>query len=315
MTFFASALAPVLFLAPVDSAPAPDATRVVLGASADVVASSLSFGPSAATANGIDGGGTVGATFYPWAPLVDDESPRALQAFLQRTSNVAVGLRGYGEAFSNSAAAGGGGSATASFGAEASVRYFFTHSLAIFGGAGGDVYSNTQSPARGNDRADNVWAPYGNVGVDARSGDASLTLEWEVLGATDQVTSGVGPLPPPDVFWPRLTLGGRTVLDRRFDLSADAGLIPDGATGSVAFGFYATKDLGLSLFARYDRGQIYVNQATDYDRLEGGPKAAYWLTPRVEISLAYTPEWISERQGDEVRWRHDVTVGVAVRAW
>jgi hypothetical protein len=226
-----------------------------------------------------------------------------------------VEVRGYDETFNNSATAGGGTSATASVGAEAGVRYFFTRSLALLGGAGGDFYSNTQSPGRGNDHTDNIWAPYGSVGIDARSGDAGLTLTWEVLGATEQLTSGVGPPPPPNVFWPRLTLGGRAVLDRRFDLSADAGLIPDGARGSVAFGFYPTKDLGLSLFARYDRGQIYVNEAIDYDRLEGGPNASYWVTPRVELSLSYTPAWISERQGESVRWNHDVTVGVAVRAW
>jgi hypothetical protein len=308
----ASTLAPLLFLAPVDSFPPPDATRVVLAASADVIPSSLTFGPSSSNANGIHGGGSLDAAFYPWAPLVDDESPRELQAFLQRTSNLAIEVRGYGETFNYSAGAGGGMSSTLSGGADAGARYFFTHHLALFGTAGADFYSNSRSP---NDHDDDIWAPYGNVGFDARSGDASLTLAWEVLGATEQVTAGVGLLPPPGIFWPRLTLGGRAVIDRRFDLSADAGLIPDGARGSVAFGFYPTKDLGLSLFARYDRGQIYVNQATDYDRLEGGPKVTYWVTPRVELSLAYTPEWISERQGEEVTWRHDVTVGVAIRAW
>ncbi len=289
------------------------ATRLGLSVSANGAPESTTYGPSSpdGEVSGGRGGASVDATFYPWTPLVDDASPRSLQPFLQRTSFLELSGNGEYTRESYSLAAQGGTYTQDYAYASVSTRYFFTPTVAILAGAGVDYVHDVRAPATALGRTRNLWEPAGTVGLDVRSGDASLTLQWEVTGASESV-NGAPVNPPPGVYWPRLTLGGRAVVDRRFDLTGDVGLLPDGATARAGLGVYPTQDLGLTLFAQYDHGQIYLDSVADYDRVQGGPGVTYWVSPRVELGLSYTPQWIRS-PGDDTTWNHQVTLGVIGR--
>jgi hypothetical protein len=153
------------------------------------------------------------------------------------------------------------------------------------------------------------------VGLDARAGDASLALQWQFVGVTESATGTT--FVKPAFFLPRLSLDGRVVLDRRFDLTAGVTVIPDGAEGRAGFVVYPTHDLGLSVSGGVEHGQIYWNSTTDYDAAFAGPAITYWLSPRVELTLSYTPQRVSNtRLGTaqtNTEWQQSVTLGITAR--
>jgi len=297
--------------APAPALPAPDTTRVTLSLSATVAPESSTYGASAQGSNssGARGSGNADVTFYPWDPLVDDESPRALQSFLQRTSYVALAAGGQYLNVAYSPAANGGKYAQEFVPASATARVFVLPRLALLGAIGADYLHDERTPVTGFPSTHDVWEPWGSVGVDARADDASLTLQWQFVGV-DETATGT-PSTAPGFFLPRLSLAGRIVLDRRYDVTASLSLIPDGFEARAGFAAYPTQDLGLSIFAEGDHGQVYWNSTTDYDTILGGPAVTYWVSRRVELALSYTPQWVSGPQSTE--WEQTVTVGITGR--
>jgi hypothetical protein len=291
--------------------PAPDVTRATVSVSGTVAPESSTYGTSTqgSGSSGARGSGSANVTFYPWVPLVDDESPRSLQAFLQRTSYVAVAAGGQYLTASYTPAANGGSYVQEYVPASASARLFVLPSLALLGAVGVNYLHDERTPVTGFATTHAIWEPWGTVGVDARAGDASLTLQWQFAGV-DETATGTASTAP-GFFLPRLSLGGRAVVDRRYDVTASVAVIPDGVEARAGFAAYPTRDLGLSLFAEVDHGQIYWNSTTDYDAIYGGPALTYWVSRRVELSLSYTPQWVSWSQGTE--WEQTVTVGITAR--
>ena len=321
-------MSPLALLLPIFAADAPvapavdvDAFRVVLNGSADVVPESSTFGATTSTfgsgfapdgATGLRGGGGVGATFYPWTPLFDDDSPRALQPFLQRTSNVAVGAGASYSSVTYSAPAQGGTYTQASIPASVSTRFFFSPALALLAGGGFDYVHDVRAPAVTPGFTRDLWQPFGSIGIEKREGDSSLTLQWEATGGSSKRASRRSRRPPRCSGRASPSARARCSIAASI-LSFAAGLIRDGGTVRAAFAAYPTRDLGLSLFAEYASGEIYIDQALDYSRLEGGPGVSYWLSRVVQLSVAYTPQWSAPSLGSDTSWSHDVGVGVTVR--
>ena len=155
----------------------------------------------------------------------------------------------------------------------------------------------------------NLWNAWGTVGMDARSGDASLTLQWQAVVVDE---TAVGRLKTaPGFFAGRFALGGRIVVARAYDVAMGADVIPDGARVRAGFGWYPTKDLGLSLGGQVAHGQIYADSTTDYTEVLGGPSLSYWVGRRVQLSMSYAPKWSTWAQG--TAWEHDVTMGITGR--
>jgi hypothetical protein len=302
-------LLPLLFA---DQVSVPqETTRATISVSANVAPQSSTFGSSnsGSGSSGARGNANVGTTIYPWTPLVDDDSPRSLQAFLQRTSFVSLGAGGLYTELGYSPAAGGGGYSQGYGSGSASTRYFFLPYLALVAGATVAYLHDERTPATTLPTTRSIWEPSGTIGVDARAGDASLVLNWQLEGASQSSTGNVAPAAP--VFWPRFSLAGRIVVDRRYDLTAGAAALPDGVAVSAGFAAYPTKDLGLSISGEIEHGRIYVNSTTDYDTVLGGPQLSYWFTSRLYGWLGYTPQWLQWSTGTE--WQHEITLGVTGR--
>ena len=167
------------------------ATRWTLSLAADGAARSSTFGASSndSNATGARGGGTGGVTLYLKKPLLDDDTPYGLQSFLQRTSFLE--LQGDGLYIQDHySPAAGGGTYTQEYGQGfLSTRVFVAERVAIVGSLGTAYLHDLRTPARTRD----ILEPAGSAGIDLRSGDASLTLQWELAGA-DGSTSATTPL-------------------------------------------------------------------------------------------------------------------------
>jgi hypothetical protein len=297
-----------------DAAPAPplaaETTRLSLGASAVVAPMSSTYGASQANSNsrGARASGNGDVTLYLREPLVDDDSPLSIQPFLQRTSVLSLDAGGQYLGSNYSAAANGGSYTQGYAPVSASTRAFVTDSIALLGGVGVDYLHDRRAPAVGIGSTRDIWEPWGSIGVDARHGDAGLSLQWQFVDV-DQTVGGQRTWR--SVFWPRLSLAGRLVLDRRYDVTASATIIPDGVEGRVGFAAYPTKELGLSVFVQVDHGQIFWDSGTHYDRVYGGPAVSYWFSPRTALSLSYSPTWTNWAQG--TTWEHPIMLGITAR--
>jgi len=305
---------PLVFFADVVPASAPasdDTSRVTLSAGAQVTATSSTYDASGASgASGARANGNADITVYPATPLVDDASPLSLQAFLQRTTALSLNAGGQ-YLFSNYTPTANGGTYKQDYvPASASARVFVTDSVAILGNAGVDYLHDDRAPAVGLGSTRDEWEPWGQVGIDARRGDAGLSLQWQVVGVSQSVSGQPAVWRNP--FWGRFSLAGRLVIDRRWDLTASATVIPDGAEGRVALAYYPTKELGLSLFVQGDHGQIYWDSSTDYDSVMGGPAISYWFTHRTSLSVAYSPTWVHSSPSN-ITWDQPVSASFTVR--
>lgn len=294
-----------------DAAPPPaptlDPTRVTVSLSATGAPQSSTYGPGSSS-SGARGNGEVDVTAYPWAPLVDDASPRSLQPFLERTSYVMLDVGGQYLAASYSPGANGGTYAQTYVPASVSTRTFFVPAFAFLGLLGADYNYDRRTSATAPPTARTLWEPWAQVGLQARAGDASLSLQWQFVTVQE---TGPGSSPP-GFFLPRLSLAGRVVLGRRYNLTASVAVIPDGAGVQAGFAVYPTKDLGLSLFGQYDHGQIDWGSTTIYDQIRGGPALSYWLSRRAALSLSYTPQW--ERWGSsDTEWEQTFSLGFTAR--
>jgi hypothetical protein len=287
--------------------PGSDATRVTVSADATVTPESIGLNAGRGNARGISGAGNATLTIYPWKALLDDASPRSLQPFLQRTSAVSIEAGGAYSTLKYSRLGGGTTLTTASVPASASVRWFVLPSLALFGEAGG-LYSRGESKGGIFPVTSKLWEAWGTVGADVRAGDASLSLQWQAL-VIDQKVTFLGDVSP-EFFAPRFTLSGRIVLDRHYDLMAGASLIPDGTVGRAGFGWYPTKDLGLSARVQYARVSLNALKSHS-DSILFGPTLSYWVGRRVELLVSYEPVWSTSPGTTE--WQHRVMAGIAGR--
>jgi hypothetical protein len=305
-----------LFADAADAAPlaaALDATRATITVNATGAAEGTSYPleRSGSSASTLRGSGNVAASFFPWTPLFDDASPRSLQSFLQRTSYIELEAGGGYSSSTYSAAAGGGSYSQESVPASVSTRLFFAPDFALLASAGGSYAHSHYESAVGYFTTEDIWVPSGSVGLDARSGDTSLNLQWQATAAGERVQSSGTPAGAPGFFPARFSLTGRAVVDHRYDVTATLAIIPDGVDARGAFGWYPTKDLGLTLAVEGEHGQIYVSSSTDYDTIYGGPAVSYWIGARANVSLSYTPQWVNWTQGNE--WEQAVTLGFSGR--
>jgi hypothetical protein len=140
------------------------------------------------------------------------------------------------------------------------------------------------------------------LGLDLRSGDAGLTLEAENIG--------YGQAAAPTRFqYGNLTLAGRIVIDRRYDLAASASIIEANYAGTASLGWYPTKDLGLSIAGEVGHAAFFRNGAY-YDRGLCGATVSWWVAPRVELWASSSLVWVD--WGPGILWP-EVTLGITGR--
>ncbi len=305
-------LAAALEADPAATPPSAETTRFALAVEGNAAVQSDTYGNAAndSNANGQRAGGNLDFTFYLGHPLVDDDAPRSLQPFLQRTSTLALHGGGLYEHVDYSLRANGGAYRQDYTDESIATRVFILDNVALLGSLGVNYLHDARVPDVALPTSRNVLEPEGSIGVDVRSGDSSLALSWQLVGVhqeSTQIPAGAWR----DVFWPRLSLAGRTVLGHQYDLTASIVAIPDGIEARAGLGIYPTKDLGFSAALEVDHGQIYLDNATDYDRVFGNLGVSYWILPRVNAGLTYTPTRVSWATNDQ--WSQQLSVSLTAR--
>jgi hypothetical protein len=212
--------------------------------------------------------GSLGAVSY-LTPVVDDDSPRSLQPFLQRVSTVSASL-------------GGGGFVTrAPFGSDNGDRW-------VDASAGVDVYVSryvalAASFAYEYDSAypsgDTIHALSPTAGVGLRFGDVRIDASYSFIA-----TSINGRFSP--VEWGSAGLGVYAVIARTVVLNPYGRILGGGGTGGASIGFYPQRDLGFWVTGYGGRSERYAQRllATSYG---GSGQIAYWFTPSFKLVATY----------------------------
>jgi hypothetical protein len=225
---------------------------------------------------GFRGDGSVGATWFVLRPIVDDETPLALQAYLQRLSWLAF-------------AAGVGGLLAG----EDTTTY--KHSYRSANGAlSGHFY-------RGD------WVLGGRLlyeGVaDHQSGGTVGSVDKTTHYFSASISSGIrrgtlevvgtyrwrsyyddGHLRP--ASWGQAVLNLQSVADEAIYASIGAYTLTDGGGASAEAEFFSTTRLGIWIRGFFETGQVYVNSTTDYHQFGISLGTGWWATRSFELQLS-----------------------------
>ena len=205
------------------------------------------------------------------SPVIDNDAPRSLQPFLQRTStfSVSVSRGGFATRYGNGAFT----RTYSSMGADVGVDTYLTRQFALTGRIGyaygvlDDVIVNKSHTFSGS------------AGFGVRFGDARLDASYSFDARNTDGTFA-------KLRWGAVGLRAYVVFARSFALGLSGNVRDGGGGGGVDLGYYPMKDLGLFLSAA---GQTFVYYSPDIraSYYTGGAGISHWVTPGLRLYLTY----------------------------
>jgi hypothetical protein len=252
------------------------------------------------------GGGASGGFVLAFDPVIDDDAPPTLQAYLQRTG--ALSLSGGGSRFTYNydhdfaPLDRTGGNATIG------MDGYFGRTKSFYGGA---RFTFNYSDDHFRDRSTSVTTISFPIAVTlgVRFGDVRVRAEWQV---SPQKVNDAG---VQVAYWYNLSLWGYGVVRRKVEWTVGAIALEQGFGGELDAVVWLGRRLGLSaqLFASHERSSV---SATTRELAGGTIGLTAWFTGRFGLRTFYSPEWISFHDGpnpNESRLAHTISLGVIGR--
>jgi hypothetical protein len=232
--------------------------------------------------------------------VIDDDAPRSLQPFLQRTGSV------YGSVV-------GGGFVTR-YGAQSRTNSYFSTDLGVdaYGtphfaltGGGGYTYSVLD-----DDFVNESHAFSGRAGLGVRAGDARFDASYAFRArATDGTFE--------DLRWGTVSLRAYVVFARRLALDISGEVFEGGGGGGFDVAYYPLKDYGFDVGA-HASSFAYVGSDTRANEYTGSAGLSAWANPRLRFSWGYDLTLIhtplqppTALEADEVE--HELSFNVILR--
>jgi hypothetical protein len=215
------------------------------------------------------------------APVIDDDAPRSLQPFLQRSSRVYVSLTGAGFVTQlpppTSSFVPSGTRSDANIGVGAGVDIYVTPVVAITAGLG---YANDalHDDYAMLDQHTNAFSAEAGFGIRIRDVRIDVRYAFQAL----DIDGTWAPL-----RWGTLTGNAYMVFDRRVSLNVLGRAIEQGGEGGVDLGVYATQDLGFFLGGYGERGHVFASDLL-VNRYQAYGGLSYWFSARARLGFQYT---------------------------
>ncbi|HEY7955744.1 MAG TPA: hypothetical protein VII38_10650 [Polyangia bacterium] len=259
------------------------------------------------------GGGELEATIFLGRPLVDDEAPLSVQAFLQRETALSLGASG-GMLSLGWSQTGTTlihrdwkeGSASASLGG-----YF--HWLYL---AGSLAYRNTAWQDQLRSGAGSLQSPSMteaelpvSATLGARIADTLVFVGW---GLT-VMSRGSSSTPSQVPFWGGAFAGAQSIIGRRVSLQGGVTVLDGGASVNARVELFFGRRLGLFLGVSGGASKVTDASPPFRDSFAGGAAgAALWVTRHLKIELTYEPTWERPSNGTDTI-SHLIALAVSAR--
>lgn len=205
------------------------------------------------------------------SPVIDDDAPRSLQPFLQRTSTIFGSVSGGG--FVTRYGDGAFTRTDSAIGADVGVDAYLTRQFALTGrlGYAYDVLDDVS--------VNKSHTFSGSAGFGVRFGDARFDASYSFDARKTDGTFA-------KLRWGTVGLRAYVVFARSVSVGFSGQARDGGGGGGVDLGYYPMKDLGLFLSAS---GQTFVYYSTDIraNYYTGGPGISYWVNPRLRLYWTY----------------------------
>jgi hypothetical protein len=223
-------------------------------------------------------------TFFFLRPVVDDDAPRSLQVYLQRTSTITAGFSFAGSVTTFSGAGPGNPKVTflePSPSVDADVyivpafaitaRFAYAYDILNFSGFG---FPGSEQ--------DHRLIP--EAGVALRLGDTRLDLSFTFEGDLSS-GRGLNTLPPPR--WGTIEVDLQTVLNRRLLIKFGSQVFDAGAGSSAMSEYFLNKDFGIFVGGFGYVGRSYYNEDLHHNDYGAFAGVGWWLAPRLLVALQY----------------------------
>jgi hypothetical protein len=259
--------------------------------------------------DGWQAGGSVGANWYLRRPLVDDGSPLAMQAFLQRLNRLSFNLDtvGFGAKDSVSLYEHSGHSANVSL-----SGLFYLRDMVLGGGIHYERVYDFQHPS-----------PLSGLTSDERHTtqlvypDLTLGVRWKRFEgeASYRFKTYFDDGKTRSPRWGQALLRLQNFSDEQIYWSALLYTVVHGAGLSFDFEFFSSPRLGVWLKGYLDRGVVYANSENDYRRESLSLGVGWWKSNRLELQFSVGVSTAQrESAGSSTLITGLGTFGVVVRA-
>lgn len=239
--------------------------------------------------------GDLSLTIYPARSVIDDENPRALQAFLQHASSII--LRGGGGGFNTSIASSTNEVTVYRGTVSATGDFYLSRSLVLPISVGYFGFTRIEkSPTETTRKVDQV--PF-SLGLGIHTDPIRADI---IFHATPTWAASTGWTPAQAVL---KNLLSSTILSCRLAsgrFAEYAEVQQFGGGGNIALGleWFKDKDLEFLAGAWGGRGRYYYDTERIYSRLGGNLGVGYWFSSRGGIKVTYSATWETSDQGTSV---------------
>jgi hypothetical protein len=205
-------------------------------------------------------------------PVADDDAPRSLQPFLQRTSEISGTFGGSGFVTRNPD--GGTDRTDSHLTLGLGANLYLTPYVALTAAAS---YDYDVLHDIGVDQTTHAFAASTGLGFrfhDVRFDLVAGFIANDVNGSFAPIRLGVA------------QVSMYAVLARCFSVNLWAGAIQSGGVGGADLVYYPTQNLGFYLSGYGERGELYYDP-TLLNRFGGDVGLSYWVTPRMRLAMFY----------------------------
>lgn len=237
------------------------------------------------------------------SPVVDNDAPRSLQPYLQRTSTVYGSISGDGfvTRYGNGAFTRKYTSGSVNVGADV----YMTRHVALTGGF--QYGYNVLHDETILNKEHSFW---GNAGIGVRLGDTRVDASYS-FSAQDVDGSFRKPR------WGSVAVSAYLLFAESFALTLAGHGSEDGGGGSLGLGVYTKKDLGF--YCGFSGGTfVYIDSGTRSNYYTGWLGTSYWVTPTLRFYWAYSLSFnkspsqpLQPYESDEIE--HSLSVSVIAR--
>jgi hypothetical protein len=225
------------------------------------------------------------------SPVVDDDAPRTLQPFLQRTSTVFASFDFGGTSASAEASPNRGTPATNRIkliephgGPAIGADVYVIPEFALTGGLAYDYDPITEAAAGQGGQFEttvHIHRVTPHAGVAARFGDTRIDLSYAL--ELDAVANGDSP----GQLWGTISLDAITVIAKEVELRLGGQVFDAGAGASTQIDVFPTKDVDLfGGFFGY-AGRKFIDNHVSHNDYGGFVGMGYWLVPRARLVAQY----------------------------